>query len=70
MTTLERKVIRAIYSEVPKVMDADQNVNVLRLAYRVAARGVPVDHVAQRLWMMVRAAEMTEVSPGIYRWVW
>lgn len=70
MTTLERKVIRAIYSEVPKVMDAYQNVNVLRLVYRVAARGVPADHVAQRLWMMVRAAEMTEVRPGIYRWVW
>lgn len=70
MTTLERKVIRAIYSEVPKVMDAYQNVNVLRLVYRVAARGFPVDHVAQRLLMMVRAAEMTEVRPGIYRWVW
>ena len=68
-TTLERNVIRAIYSEVPKVADPCRNVNALLLVYRVAARGFPLDHFAQRVWMMVRAAEMPEVRPGIYRWV-
>ncbi len=64
----QRECIRAIYQEVDRIAPPAGRVNVEDLISRVTARGFPHEHVAARIEMMVRAAEMTEIAPGVVQW--
>lgn len=64
----QRECIRAIHQEVDRIAPPAGRVTVADLIARVTARGFPREHVAGRVEMMIRAAEMTEIAPGVVQW--